>query len=372
VTSSAKTLPAHTLLSWYDRHRRTLPWRSLTGEHPDPYRVWLSEIMLQQTTVTAVKPYYDRFLTLFPTIEALAQAPEQQVMAAWAGLGYYARARNLHACAKQVASLGQFPSTVETLQALPGIGAYTSRAIAAIAFGIPVVPVDGNVERIVSRLFAITAPLPKSRPTLATLAATLNTEPEAWSRASDFAQALFDLGASICTPRSPACALCPWRPHCAAQKQGLAEQLPAKTPKTAKPNRYGAHFIIRDATGALWLRHRPNEGLLGGMAELPGTAWTPTEWTDHAAHAAAPIHATWRRLGNVQHVFTHFALTLTVYETDVTSFHPLGNQPGFPCPPDALSRQALPSVMRKCLALLDKSAKPPRTSRRTTGKKITP
>ena len=227
------------LLLWYDRHRRSMPWRARPGEAADPYRVWLSEIMLQQTTVAAVGPYYDRFLLRFPSLQTLAAAPTEAVMEAWAGLGYYARARNLHACAKAVAALGAFPRDVAGLRALPGIGAYTAAAVASIAFGVPVVPVDGNVERVVSRLFGIETPLPQAKVAIAAASARLGDDPEARRRPPDFTQALFDLGATICTPRNPACALCPWRPACVACAGGQPDRLPVKPPRRVRPLRYG-------------------------------------------------------------------------------------------------------------------------------------
>ncbi|WP_367160738.1 A/G-specific adenine glycosylase [Kozakia baliensis] len=342
---------ASALLDWYERHRRDLPWRAPPGGRTPPYHVWLSEIMLQQTTVVTVKPYYSRFLSRYPTIEALAKAPQEDVLAAWAGLGYYTRARNLHACAQQIAALGAFPSTVPALRALPGIGDYTARAIAAIAFGVPVVPVDGNVERVTSRLFAIDTPLPAARRLLAQQAAILNTEPAAQANASDFAQALFDLGATICTPRAPTCILCPWQPHCSAYAQGIAEKLPVKAPRGAKPQKYGACFVLRDRHGAVWLRRRPEKGLLAGMTELPGTNWRLEAWSEQEALSHAPAQAEWREVGFVTHVFTHLTLQLTVYDAQISEFrsHPLGE--GFSCSAQALEAQALPSVMRKCLAL---------------------
>jgi len=218
-------LAAESLLHWYDRHRRHLPWRAEPGHVPDPYHVWLSEIMLQQTTVTAVIPYYERFTTRFPTVHALAAASLDDVLAAWAGLGYYARARNLHACARAVVAAGGFPRDAAGLRALPGIGAYTATAIGAIAFDTPGVPVDGNVERVVARLFAVTDPMPAAKPALRRLAEQLGTDPAATARPSDFAQALFDLGATVCTPAAPTCALCPWMRDCAARRQGIAAGL---------------------------------------------------------------------------------------------------------------------------------------------------
>jgi A/G-specific adenine glycosylase len=263
------------LLAWYDRHRRTMPWRALPGEAADPYQVWLSEIMLQQTTVAAVIPYYQRFLARFPDVHTLATAPAETVMSAWAGLGYYARARNLHACAKAVAALGgQFPDTVEALLTLPGIGPYTARAVAAIAFGVPVVPVDGNVERIAARLFAIATPLPAAKPALAAAADRFGAHPASRARASDFAQALFDLGATICT-RTPACGICPLAAICAARCAGNPENFPARTAKPARPTRHGALFWLTDSQNRVLLRRRPPKGLLGGMTELPGTDWLP-------------------------------------------------------------------------------------------------
>jgi A/G-specific adenine glycosylase len=335
------------LLAWYDRHRRTMPWRALPGQLPDPYRVWLSEIMLQQTTVAAVGPYFDRFLTRFPTVQALASAAEGDVMAAWAGLGYYARARNLHAGAKAVAACGGvFPSDIAALRAIPGIGPYTANAVAAIAFGIPVVPVDGNVERVTARLFAIQTPLPAAKPALAAAAAGLNHAPEAQARASDFAQALFDLGATICT-RNPACAICPWSAPCQARAAGIAAELPRKAAKKTRPQRYGAQFFLTDSQGQVLLRRRPPRGLLGGMTELPGTDWRSAPWTRPEAHAQAPMRAAWRQAGQVRHVFTHFELMLDVYAARV----PAITAEGFLRPEAALEGEALPSVMRKCIAV---------------------
>ena len=307
--------------------------------------------MLQQTTVAAVIPYFHRFLTLFPTVEALAAAPDEAVLAAWAGLGYYARARNLHACARAVASAGGFPRTVAGLRALPGIGAYTAAAVAAIAFGVPVVPVDGNVERVTARLFAIADPLPGARPAIAAAAATLGDDPAARARPSDFAQALFDLGATLCTPRSPACALCPVMAGCAGRRAGIAAELPRKAPKPPRPVRFGAHFWLTDAAGRVLLRRRPPRGLLGGMTELPGTAWTATRPATAAALAQAPMPAAWRAVGQAVHGFTHFELTLDVYAAEVAVIEAAVIEAGgFLRPADALDGEALPSVMRKCIA----------------------
>jgi A/G-specific adenine glycosylase len=336
------------LLAWYDRHRRSLPWRARPGEAADPYRVWLSEVMLQQTTVAAVIPYYEKFLIRFPTVASLAAADAAEVMAAWAGLGYYARARNLHACAKVVAaSGGAFPATLEGLRALPGIGAYTAAAIGAIAFGLPGVPVDGNVERVVARLFAIEAPLPASKPQIAATALRLGDQPEARSRASDFAQALFDLGATICTPAAPACVLCPWHDPCLGRRGGVAADLPRRAAKRARPVRHGVHFWLTDAAGQVLLRRRPPSGLLGAMTELPGTPWREQPWGEAEAVALAPEPAAWRRAGAVRHVFTHFELRLDVFAASL----PRIEASGFLHPAAALHDQALPSVMRKVAAV---------------------
>jgi A/G-specific adenine glycosylase len=356
---------AEALLAWYDRHRRRLPWRAEPGEAADPYRVWLSEIMLQQTTVAAVIPYFARFLDRFPTIEALAAAEEGAVMAAWAGLGYYARARNLHACARAVAADGGFPRNVEGLRALPGIGPYTSAAIAAIAFGIPAVAVDGNVERVAARLFAITEPLPAAKPAIAAAAVRLGTQPAARARASDFAQALFDLGATICTPATPACALCPWRDACGGRRAGIAAELPRKSPKPERPLRHGVHFWLTDDAGRVLLRRRPPRGLLGGMTELPGTPWRADPWEAEAWRAHAPMPAEWRPAGEVRHGLTHFELRLALYAARVPEIA----AEGFLRPVDSLEAEALPSVMRKCVAMATSSSAatapaPPRSDRR--------
>jgi A/G-specific adenine glycosylase len=336
---------AAALLAWYDRHRRVLPWRARPGEIADPYRVWLSEIMLQQTTVTATIPYYEAFLTRFPTVAALAAAPLEDVLAAWAGLGYYARARNLHACAKAVVAEGGFPRDLGGLRALPGIGPYTAAAIGAIAFGLPAVPVDGNVDRVASRLFAIETPLPAAKPEIQAAAATLGADPDAIARPSDFAQALFDLGATLCTPTNPACALCPWREACAGRRAGIAATLPRKAPKKLRPLRHGAHFWLTDAADHVLLRRRPPHGLLGGMTELPGTAWRDAAWAEAETLHHAPMEGAWRPMGEVRHGFTHFELRLVIYAARVERI----NADGFLRPITALDAEALPSVMRKCV-----------------------
>jgi A/G-specific adenine glycosylase len=340
------------LLAWYDRHRRKLPWRAPPGERADPYRVWLSEIMLQQTTVKAVGPYYARFLARWPDIRALAAAPLDDVLKSWAGLGYYARARNLHACARVVVEQhdGQIPASEESLRDLPGIGAYTAAAIAAIAFDAPGTPVDGNIERVVARLYAVDTPLPAAKPEISRLARGL-TPPR---RAGDFAQAMMDLGATICTPKTPACALCPWNESCAAYARGDAETFPRRGPKREGALRRGAAFVVRRADGFVLLRTRPTKGLLGGMTEVPTTEWTK-DFDESIALESVPRFAsrkspTWRRtLGIVRHVFTHFPLELAVYAADLPARTPAPKDTRWTAISD-LAGEALPSLMRKVLA----------------------
>ena len=303
--------------------------------------------MLQQTNVTTVLPYYEKFVRRFPDVNALAAAPLEAVLVAWAGLGYYARARNLHACARTVAQMGGFPRDVQGLLALPGIGPYTATAIAAIAFGLPGVPVDGNVERVTARVFAIAEPMPAAKPALRKAAESLGTDPAAMARPSDFAQALFDLGAGICTPTQPACALCPWMQVCAGRQADIAAELPRKAPKAVRPVRYGAHFWLTDAGGNVLLRRRDPKGLLGGMTELPGTEWLGTPMPPANALAQAPMPAAWREMGEVRHVFTHFELRLTVFAASV----PRIEAEGFLHPIAMLQDSALPSVMRKCVRM---------------------
>jgi A/G-specific adenine glycosylase len=340
-----ETASASDLLAWYDVHARTLPWRvspadRTRGVRPDPYAVWLSEIMLQQTTVAAVKAYFTRFLLLWPTVEALANARDEDVMAEWAGLGYYARARNLLKCARAVAALGGFPDTREGLQKLPGIGPYTSAALSAIAYDQPETVLDGNVERVMSRLFAVLEPLPDSKETLRSHAASLTPQ----KRAGDYAQAVMDLGATLCTPRTPACGICPWRAPCKARAEGIAETLPHKRPKAAKPTRLGIAYIGRRADGAWLMERRPDKGLLGGMLGWPGAEWG----ADRIAQP--PLEADWQPLAEeARHTFTHFHLRL-----DVQIAH---------LPQDAkaeglefvakhrFARNALPTVMRKAFDL---------------------
>jgi len=297
------------LLSWYDREGRSLPWRVRSGR-ADPYRVWLSEIMLQQTTVAAVIPYFERFLARWPTIADLAAAPREELMSAWAGLGYYSRARNLHAAAQRLATEG-FPKTEEGWRDLPGVGPYTAAAIAAIAFNEAANVVDGNVERVMSRLYAVETPLPAAKPELRALAGELVTK----DRAADWPQALMDLGATICTPKSPSCLLCPLSLHCAALKKGTPSAYPRRAAKAERPRRYGVAFRI-ERDGQFWLVRRPDKGLLGGMAGLPTTSWRAAKWTRTQALRHAPVAANWKKQGAVEHVFTHFALTLDVYVAD--------------------------------------------------------
>jgi A/G-specific adenine glycosylase len=337
------------LLDWYDRHRRTLPWRVPPGETSDPYRVWLSEIMLQQTTVKAVAPYFVRFLAHWPDVRALAAAPLDDVLKLWAGLGYYARARNLHACAQAVVARhgGRFPASEAALAALPGIGRYTAAAVAAIAFEATTVPVDGNVERVVARLFAVGLELPAARPEIHRVAQTLASP----RRAGDFAQALMDLGATLCTPKRPACALCPWTAACLARAGGEPERFPVKAPKREGRLRRGAAFVAVRADGHVLVRARPPKGLLGGMTEVPTGEWTH-DFDEDGALAAAPhlAGAAWRRIpGIVSHVFTHFPLELVVYRAQVPAragapagarWVALADLPG----------EALPNVMRKVVA----------------------
>jgi A/G-specific adenine glycosylase len=299
------------LLSWYDRAGRSLPWR-VRGKHADPYRVWLSEVMLQQTTVAAVIPYFARFLERWPTVDALAAAPRDDVLGAWAGLGYYSRARNLHAAAQRLAAKG-FPTTEAGWRALAGVGPYTAAAIAAIALDEPTNVVDGNVERVMTRLHAVETPLPDAKPELRGLAGALVTA----DRPGDWAQALMDLGATVCTPKTPKCDECPWMEACAARASGVPEAFPRRAAKAERPKRYGAVYRI-ERDGVFWLIRRPDNGLLGGMAALPTTEWRTKKYTRAEVLAQAPIDAQWEKVGAVKHVFTHFALTLDVYAADAT------------------------------------------------------
>jgi len=339
ASSLRGTPDSATLLAWYDRHRRNLPWRAPPGIRPDPYRVWLSEIMLQQTTVATVGPYFDRFVARWPDISALAAASLDEVLQLWQGLGYYARARNLHACARTVVERhgGAFPEEAKALRALPGIGDYTAAAIAAIAFDRRAAAIDGNVERVVARLYAVCEPLPAAKARLRALAVTMVPD----RRAGDFAQALMDLGATICTPRRPRCVLCPWRSCCAAAASGRADDLPARREKPERPLRHGVAFWLTRADGAVLLRRRPDKGLLGGMTEIPSTPWRLTPWSFAEALRAAPAAVTWSPLsGTVRHGFTHFLLELVIVAG-------AGVADGIWSQVEQLGDHALPTLMKK-------------------------
>ena len=321
------------LLDWYDAHARPLVWRATGGARPDPYGVWLSEVMLQQTTTVHAAPYFEAFTARWPTVSDLAAAGDGEVMAAWAGLGYYARARNLLACARAVARDhgGVFPDTEAALLTLPGVGPYTAAAVAAIAFDRPANVVDGNVERVMARLFAVDTPLPAAKPELRRLAGALVTD----DRPGDWAQALMDLGATVCRPGRPLCAACPLTAHCAAFASGAPERWPLKTPKPERPRRHGVAWVLRDGQGRVALVRRPTKGLLGGMLGLPTSDWGP------ASNPPPPVPADWRDAGAVEHVFTHFALTLSVW---------VGEGDGdFLWTPAEEARSALPTVFRKAL-----------------------
>jgi A/G-specific adenine glycosylase len=332
------------LLAWYDRHARRLPWRAPPGRRPDPYHVWLSEVMLQQTTVQAVQPYFHDFLARWPTVHDLAAAAQAEVLAAWAGLGYYARARNLHKCAQTVSRDhgGRFPDTENGLRALPGIGPYTAAAIAAIAFDRPTAPLDGNIERVVARLFAVDAPLPGAKPALGRHMGELVPE----DRPGDFAQAMMDLGATVCQPKTPKCMLCPVQHRCAGRAQGIAAELPVKAAKKAKPTRRAVAFWIVRADGRVLLRRRPQRGLLGGMLEVPSTDWTEAGWDEGSALGHAPLAAPWEALpGLVRHSFTHFHFEIAVWAARVPADTAAPEGDWWPL--DRLGEAGLPTVMRK-------------------------
>ena len=329
------------LLVWYDANARVLPWRERPRVKADPYRVWLSEIMLQQTTVATVKDYFIKFIGLWPTVFDLAAAETEDVMKAWAGLGYYARARNLHACAKAVAATGGvFPTSVEELQKMPGIGPYTAGAIAAIAFDVPVAAVDGNVDRVISRYYAIEQPLPSSKREIRSRAQA--SVPQ--TRAGDFAQALMDLGATICTPKSPSCMICPWTDDCAGRIKGIAASLPLKAAKAKMPTRYGHVYWIENLKGDVLVRTRASKGLLGGMTEFPSSYWVDGK----RVMFAEPFEADWKKsTGLVEHTFTHFHLKLNVWRT-VVAKPVLG---GRFVKKKVLATEALPALMRKVAVL---------------------
>ncbi len=334
---------APAILKWYDQHAREMPWRigptdRKAGAHPDPYRVWLSEIMLQQTTVAAVKPYFQTFTQLWPDVVSLAAAKDDDVMAQWAGLGYYARARNLLKCARIVTENhgGRFPSAYTELLKLPGVGPYTAAAVSSIAFDTAATVVDGNVERVMARLFAVETPLPTAKPTL-TQRATLLTPA---ARPGDYAQAVMDLGATICTPRNPACGICPWSTPCMARQSGLQSDLPRKLPKQTKPIRHGTAYVARRADGAWLLERRPKKGLLGGML-----GWPSSEWAE-SPRPAPPLDADWQKLNTeVRHTFTHFHLRLSVQTAHISETNTPEN--GLFIPAHTFDPSALPTVMRK-------------------------
>jgi len=349
VTSKSKSEIAAALLAWYDKARRDLPWRALPGETPDPYSVWLSEIMLQQTTVAAVRAYYAKFLSLWPRVENLAAAPLEEVLKAWAGLGYYSRARNLHACAQKIVAEhgGAFPAHDDDLRRLPGVGPYTAGAIAAIAFNRPAPAVDGNVERVVARLLALETPLPAAKKEIGDFVAAVLPK----KRPGDFAQAMMDLGATVCAPRSPGCLICPLARFCAA-KALKPQDFPRKAPKKARPFKRGAAFVLVRADGAVLARRRPERGLLGGMTEFFGTDWREGRGEDWSAKlflrgASSPCaRANWRFAGEIDHVFTHFALRLAVFVAAAPADFQ-APETGFWIAAEDLRTAALPTVMRK-------------------------
>jgi A/G-specific adenine glycosylase len=308
----------------------------------DPYKVWLSEIMLQQTTVATVIPYFNKFVSLWPTVQALAQAPQEDVLKEWAGLGYYARARNLHKCAQVIVSLGSFPQTAAALLELPGVGPYTAAAIASIAFGARATIVDGNVERVISRIFRITSPLPAAKTEIRARAELLTPR----VRPGDYAQAIMDLGATICTPTSPACDICPWRRSCAARKVGDAACFPVKAAKAAKPVRYGTVWWL-EHDGHVWLRRRPDKGLLGGMVELPSSDWLARRKTHKP-----PVEMAWQNIeGRVVHIFTHFRLELDIQRAQLKKYRNL--EDGFWHPLANIDQAGLPTVFAKVAKLVN-------------------
>lgn len=345
------------LLPWYDANRRQLPWRAPPGEAADPYAVWISEVMLQQTTVAAVIPYYHAFLARWPTVDALAAAPLADVLHAWRGLGYYARARHLHAAARQLAAAGGWPRTEAGLKALPGVGAYTAAAVAAIAFGQPAMPVDGNIERVLARLYGVTAPLPAARAELRRLARQL----PALGRPGDLAQAMMDLGATCCRPRRPDCPSCPWADACLARARGEQEVLPRRAAKAPRPLRHGVAFWLEHPRHGVLLRRRPEAGLLGGMTEVPSTPWREEPWLAAEAMAAAPLAAPWQPLAAmVTHTFTHFQLRLAVLAARIDG--PLPAVDGYFVRREALGGEALPSVMAKVVRAVGGTTPPAQAS----------
>ncbi|WP_340247954.1 A/G-specific adenine glycosylase [Sulfitobacter pontiacus] len=340
------------LLEWYDVHARAMPWRvppaaRVAGVRPDPYRIWLSEVMLQQTTVATVRDYFQRFTARWPTVADLAAAADADVMGEWAGLGYYARARNLLKCARAVVADhdGRFPADHAALLKLPGIGPYTAAAVSSIAFDLPFTVLDGNVERVMARLYDIHTPLPAAKPELMTRAEALTPT----TRPGDYAQAVMDLGATICTPKSPACGICPWRDPCLARRNGTAAELPKKTPKKPKPIRHGTVYLGQRADGAWLLETRPDKGLLGGMLGWPGTDWINADTPRPTG--TPPASADWQPLaGEVRHTFTHFHLMLTVMHAPLPA--EADPERGHFVAPDDFRPSDLPTVMRKAYDLL--------------------
>ncbi|MCA0449450.1 MAG: A/G-specific adenine glycosylase [Proteobacteria bacterium] len=356
------TALAASLLAWYDRHARVLPWRvgpKNRKTRPDPYRVWLSEIMLQQTTVVTVGPYFAEFLRRWPNVQALAKAPIDDVLAAWAGLGYYARARNLHKCARYVAEElgGVFPDTEEGLLTLPGVGPYTAAAIASIAFDVPAAVIDGNVERVITRVFKIETPLPAAKPEIRAAVAELVPD----QRPGDFAQATMDLGATICTPRNPQCLLCPWKLACQACG-GAPETYPRRTAKPKRPFKRAIAFVLFDAQGAVWVRKRADTGLLGGMLEVPSSEWKIGEIDETAARRASPAALAWRKApGEVRHGFTHFELEFAVWIAQARRSELRG---GLWVAADEIGSVALPTLMRKVIDHARKSISPAKDTKK--------
>jgi A/G-specific adenine glycosylase len=339
---------AKRVLVWYDKNRRRLPWRAEAGRMSDPYHVWLSEIMLQQTTVAAVAPYFERFIGRWPTVCSLARAPLDDVLHAWQGLGYYARARNLHRAAAMICDAfgGRFPAGEAELRALPGVGPYTAAAIAAIAFGARATVVDGNVERVVARLGGIETPLPAARREIHDLAAALTPG----RRSGDYAQAMMDLGATVCGPRRPDCGACPLTEDCLGRHRGIAASLPRRVAKAERPTRRGVAFWAVRPDGSVLLRRRPERGLLGGMVEVPSTEWRAVAWEPDEALRHAPFAADWRPVpGLVRHTFTHFHLELDVFSARIAALGAPGG--AYWCPIAGLPDQALPTLMKKIVRL---------------------
>lgn len=343
MDASVQQIP-DVLLGWYDRHARMLPWRSRPGDvPPDPYRVWLSEVMLQQTTTAAVVPYFAEFTRRWPDVRSLAAASDADVMAAWAGLGYYARARNLLACARAVTANGaSFPDSEEELRKLPGLGVYTAAAVAAIAFGRRAVVVDANVERVVARLFAIGTPLPQGRTAIRAGADAITPD----ARAGDFAQAMMDLGATICTSRKPRCTVCPLSHACTAYREGGADGYPVKAPKAERPERHGRAFWVQ-RSDAVWLVRRPGKGMLGGMRALPDDGWNA-----RGDGSGIPLaEGTWRPGGVVRHVFSHFSLQLQLAIYLGSEWDSLVPGEGEWWPLDRIDEAGLPTLFAKAARL---------------------